>query len=174
MFALIAYLLLEADNITYGIIYMLSGIIAPEMPITSQWVYFYIVIIISFIGWASMARLIRGIVLSVKEYDYVTAAKALGGSNFYILRRHIFPATYRYVIIRATLLIPFYILSEIALSYLGLGIQEPEPSWGNMLQYAQNIKVLQSFPWMLIPGLFLFVTILAFNFLGDHLSRNKK
>lgn len=170
---LIALILLEADNMVRLFISILSIIIPPATTIDSQWVYFYIVIIISMIGWASMARIIRGMVLSIKELDYVTAARATGASDFYILRKHILPQTYRIVIIRATLLIPFYILSEIALSFLGLGIQEPDPSWGNMLQYAQNIKVLTSFPWMLAPGLFLFVTVLSFNFFGDFLSSTK-
>lgn len=171
---LIALILFEADKIVHLLIALVSKIISPSTTIDSQWVYFYIVIIISMIGWASMARIIRGMVLSLKEQDYVIAAKATGASDFYILRNHILPNTYRFVIIRATLLIPFYILSEIALSFLGLGIQEPDASWGNMLQYSQSIKVLSSFPWMLIPGLFLFVTVLSFNFFGDFLSSSEK
>ncbi len=172
-FAITIFLLifLEGNDLVKLSIIGISKFIPPETTITSQWTYFWIVIIISLIGWASLARIIRGLVLSLKQSGYVLAAKALGASDFYILRKHILPQTYRFVIIRATLLIPFYILSEIALSFLGVGIQEPDPSWGNMLQYAQNIKVLQSFPWMLIPGIFLFIVILSFNFLGDFLSR---
>jgi peptide/nickel transport system permease protein len=167
-------ILLELDKIIYLGVLICSRVIPPETFISTKWTYLFIVIIISFIVWASMARLIRGIVLSVKEYDYVYAAKAMGASDFYIIFRHILPETYRYVLIRASLVIPFFILSEIALSYLGLGIQEPEPSWGNMLQYAQNIKVLTSFPWMLIPGIFIFISVLSFNFLGDYLSSTSK
>lgn len=167
---ILLFALYEGNKIIHLLISILAKIIPPETTISTKWTYFYVVIIISLIGWASMARLIRGVVLSIKEQDYVNAAKALGGSNLYIIRRHILPATYRYVIIRANLMIPFFILSEIALSYLGLGIQEPEPSWGNMLQYAQNVKVLTSYPWMLIPGFFIFISILSFNFIGDTLS----
>jgi len=168
---IILLIFLEGNDLVKLSIFSISKFIPPQTTITSQWVYFWIVIIISLIGWASLARIIRGIVLTLKQSGYVLAAKASGASDFYILRKHILPQTYRYVIIRATLLIPFYILSEIALSFLGVGIQEPNPSWGNMLQYAQNVKVLQSFPWMLIPGLFLFIVILSFNFLGDFLSK---
>lgn len=163
-------ILYEGNKIIHLLTLILAKIIPPEITISTKWTYFYVVIIISLIGWASMARLIRGIVLSIKEQDYINAAKALGASNLYIIRRHILPSTYRYVIIRASLIIPFFILSEIALSYLGLGIQEPEPSWGNMLQYAQNVKVLTYYPWMLIPGFFIFISILSFNFIGDTLS----
>jgi peptide/nickel transport system permease protein len=167
-------ILLEGDVLIGLCINIIKKIIPPSTPVSSQWVYFYIVVIISMIGWASMARIIRGMVLSIKEKDFVLAAKALGASGPYILRRHILPQTYRFAIIRATLLIPFYILSEIALSFLGLGIQEPDASWGNMLQYSQNIKVLYDFPWMLMPGLFLFITVLCFNFFGDYLSSSSQ
>lgn len=164
-------IIFEGDNLVYMSIKIISRIIVPQTTITSEWIYLWIVIIISLIGWASLARIIRGLVLSLKQNAYVLAAKALGASDLYIIRKHILPQTYRFAIIRATLLIPFYILSEVALSFLGVGIQEPAPSWGNMLQYAQNVKVLQNFPWMLIPGFFLFITILSFNFIGDYLSK---
>ncbi len=97
------------------------------------------------------------------------AAKALGGSDLRIILRHILPNTMSFVTVAATLSVPGYILGESALSFLGLGIQEPQASWGNMLQAAMNTRVLVSFPWILIPGFLIFVTILAFNFLGDAL-----
>ncbi|MDD3726432.1 MAG: ABC transporter permease [Candidatus Ratteibacteria bacterium] len=136
--------------------------------LSSVQVYLLIVIILSLIGWASLARIIRGMVLSIKEEEYVMAARALGLSSFRIITRHILPNTFSYTITALTLSIPDYILGESALSLLGLGIQEPYPSWGNMLSVVVgNLRILTGAPWMLIPGLFIFLTVLAFNFLGD-------
>ena len=116
-----------------------------------------------------MARVIRGMVLSLREEEYVLAARATGAGDARVLLGHILPNTFGYVIVRATLLIPAYILGEVALSFLGVGVQEPVPSWGNMLSSAQSLRVLQDFTWILAPGFFLFVVVLAFNFLGDGL-----
>ncbi|MCK4245067.1 MAG: ABC transporter permease [Candidatus Omnitrophica bacterium] len=133
-------------------------------------VYLMIVVILSLIGWASLARIIRGMVLSLREEDYVLAARAIGASNSRIILRHILPNTLSYTITAATLSIPGYILGESALSLLGLGIQEPAASWGNMLAAAiGNLQVVSHFPWVLIPGFFIFITVMAFNFLGDGL-----
>jgi peptide/nickel transport system permease protein len=137
--------------------------------LTSEWTYLMIIIILSMVGWAAMARVIRGMVLSMREQEYVLAAKAIGASDARIISRHILPNTFGYVIVRATLLIPAYILGEVALSFLGVGVQEPVASWGNMLSAAQNIRVLQQFTWALAPGVFLFLTVLAYNFFGDGL-----
>lgn len=137
--------------------------------IESDKMYLIIVIILSFIGWAGMSRIIRGMVLSIKENDYVTAARALGFSHLRIIIRHILPNTLSFVIVAATISIPGYILGEVALSYLGVGITEPSASWGNMLKQAQSVRVLTSFPWILTPGYVIFMTVLAFNFLGDGL-----
>lgn len=137
--------------------------------LTSQWTYLLIVIILSTVAWAGMSRVIRGMVLSLKEQEYVLAARALGASDLRVITRHILPNTLGYVIVRATLAVPFYILGEVALSFLGVGIQEPVASWGNMLSTAQSIRVLQQFTWLLSPGFFLFLTVLAYNFLGDGL-----
>ena len=131
--------------------------------------YLIIVIILAFIGWASMSRIIRGMVLSIKENDYVTAARALGLGHMRIIIRHILPNTLSFVIVAATISVPGYILGEVALSFLGVGIMEPSASWGNMLKQAQSIRVLTSFPWILSPGYVIFLTVLAFNFLGDGL-----
>jgi len=131
--------------------------------------YFIIVIILSFIGWASEARVIRGMVMSIKEQEYVIAARAMGFSNSRIIIRHILPNTFSFVIVTATLSVPFFILSEVALSFLGVGIQQPEASWGNMLVAAQNNRYLIDFPWVLIPGVFIFLAVMAWNFLGDGL-----
>ena len=83
--------------------------------------------------------------------------------------RHILPNTFSYVIVAATLSVPYYILSEVVLSFLGVGIQEPNASWGNMLTAAENVEYLRSFPWLLAPSAAIFITVLAFNFLGDGL-----
>jgi peptide/nickel transport system permease protein len=137
--------------------------------LSSTEIYVIIVIILAFIGWAIEARVIRGMVLSLKEQEYVIAARALGFSNSRIIIRHILPNTLSFVIVTATLSVPYYILGEVALSYLGVGIQEPEASWGNMLSAAQNNQYLNDFPWMLIPGIFIFIAVMAWNFLGDGL-----
>jgi peptide/nickel transport system permease protein len=137
--------------------------------ISSAKVYAVIIIILSFIGWASMARVIRGMTLSLREQQYVLAARAIGETHLRIIVRHILPNTFSYVIVAATLSVPYYILGEVVLSFLGVGIQEPYASWGNMLTAAQNTEYLQSYPWLLAPGGAIFITVLAFNFLGDGL-----
>lgn len=131
--------------------------------------YFIMVIVLAFVGWAANSRVIRGMVLSIKENDYVTAAEALGLGRLAIIVRHILPNTLSFVIVTATLYIPYYILGEVALSFLGVGIQEPEASWGNMLREAQNVTYLTDYRWVVIPGYFIFVAVMAFNFLGDGL-----
>lgn len=137
--------------------------------IPSDKMYLIIVVILSFVSWAGMSRIIRGMVLSIKENDYVTAARALGFSHMRIIIRHILPNTLSFVIVAATVSIPGYILGEVALSFLGVGIAEPAASWGNMLKQAQSVRVLTSFTWLLAPGYVIFLTVLAFNFLGDGL-----
>jgi peptide/nickel transport system permease protein len=137
--------------------------------LSPQLTYLLIIVILSFVGWAGLARVIRGIALSAREREYVEAAKALGVSDLTIIRRHILPNTFTYAIVQATLSIPGYILGEAGLSFLGLGIREPMPSWGNMLAAAQNLEVLTQYTWILAPGYFIFATVLAFNFLGDGL-----
>ena len=136
---------------------------------SSTQIYLNIVVILAFIGWATEARVIRGMVMSLKEQEYAIAARAMGFSNWRIIIRHILPNTMSFVIVTATLSVPFFILGEVALSFLGVGIQPPEASWGNMLTAAQNNRQLNDFPWVLIPGVFIFVTVMAWNFLGDGL-----
>ena len=151
-------------------LYLILGLRASfnvDMP--SDRMYLIIVVILSFIGWAGMSRIIRGMVLSIKENDYVTAARALGYSHLRVIVRHILPNTLSFVIVAATVSIPGYILGEVALSFLGVGITEPVASWGNMLKQAQSVRVLTSFPWLLAPGFVIFMSVLAFNFLGDGL-----
>jgi peptide/nickel transport system permease protein len=135
----------------------------------SRFNYLLIVVVLAFIGWASHARVIRGMVLSIKEREFVAAARALGRSDLAILVRHVLPNTMSFAIVAATLDVPYYILGEVALSFLGVGIQEPHASWGLMLQSAQQISYLQQYPWIVAPGAFIFLAVLAFNFLGDGL-----
>jgi peptide/nickel transport system permease protein len=137
--------------------------------LNSTQTYFLIIVILSLTGWATQARVIRGMVLSIKEREFVLAAQALGFSKARILVRHILPNTLSFVIVTATLSVPFYILGEVALSFLGVGIQEPEASWGNMLADAQNVRVMADYTWILASGIFIFVTVMAWNFLGDGL-----
>ena len=136
----------------------------------SDRMYLVIVVILAFIGWASLARIVRGMVLSLREFEYVNAARALGAGTLRILFRHILPNTMSFLIVAATVAVPGYILGEVTLSFLGIGIQEPQASWGNMLIEAQNIRALTAFPWLLVPGLFIFIVVLAYNFLGDGLA----
>ena len=135
----------------------------------STLVFLVIVAILSLIGWAGLSRVIRGMVLSIREQDYVKAAKVLGGSDLYVIVKHVIPNTFSYVIIAATLSVPAYILGEAALSLIGLGVQEPFPSWGNMLSEASNVYVLSNYPWILAPGLAISLVVIAFNLLGDGL-----
>ena len=151
-------------------LYLIISLRATFPPgMSSAEVYAMIVVILSFIGWASMARVIRGMALSLREQQFVLAARTLGQTNLKIIVRHILPNTFSYVIVAATLSVPYYILGEVVLSFLGVGIQEPSASWGNMLTAAQNIEYLRNYPWLLAPGAAIFVTVLAFNFLGDGL-----
>jgi peptide/nickel transport system permease protein len=132
--------------------------------------FLLIVVITSFIRWAGLARVIRGQVLSIKEREFIQAAKAMGGTPLYIIIRHVLPQTATYIIIAATLSIPGFIEAEAVLSVIGLGIQQPDPSWGNMLSIATNASILVLQPWLIIPPASLIIlTVLAFNLLGDGL-----
>jgi len=151
----------------FYLLILLRSLLPLDIP--SSQVYILLVFILSFIGWAGRARIIRGMVLSIKRNEFVEAAVALGYPDRKILWRHVIPNTMTYMIVTSTLAIPGYILGEAGLSFLGLGIREPSASWGLMMARAQDIYVLQSAPWLLIPGIFIFVTVLAFNFVGDGL-----
>ncbi len=108
--------------------------------------------VIGAVGWARPARLVRGIALSARERNYVLAGRNLGASDLYLLRRHILPETYSVALTQAALLAPQYILAEVVLSFLGLGVGEPVPSWGNILAALQHYNVLVSYWWMLLPA----------------------
>lgn len=145
----------------------LRSTLAPHFE--SAQMYLLIVIILSLIGWAGTARIIRGLALSVRDRPFVWAAQCMGQSTTKILIKHILPNLASYLLVAATLSIPAYILGEAALSFLGLGIQEPSASWGLMLSQAQNdMKVFMlNFWWLLTPGAAIFITVIAFNVLGD-------
>ena len=152
-----------------GFYLMLALRAALPVDISSVKVYFIIVFIMSFIGWAGMARVVRGMVLSIRSNEYTEAARAIGQTDLNIITRHILPQTLSYAIVSITLSIPGYILGESALSLLGLGIQDPYASWGNLLRDAMAISEIKFHPWILIPGVFIFLTVMSFNFLGDGL-----
>lgn len=134
---------------------------------SSLMVYVLIVCIFSVIGWASIARVIRGMVHSIKREEFVMAAHSLGVSDFRIMFKHILPHVFSYTIISAAMTMPSYILGESALSMLGLGIQEPFPSLGNMLSDALNISEISFHSWLLTPGLVIVLIVVLFNMLGE-------
>lgn len=145
----------------------LAGVLPPQL--TDAQRFLLITLITSFVGWSGLARVIRGQVLSIKEREFVQAAKAMGGRSFYIVLRHVLPQTATYLIISATLAIPSFIVAEATLSFIGLGIQQ-EPSWGNMLSKATNASILVLQPWLVLaPAMLIVITLLAFNLLGDGL-----
>jgi peptide/nickel transport system permease protein len=156
---------------TFPSIYLLvslGAVLPPGLSSTQR--FLLIVVITSVIGWAGLARVIRGQVLSIKEREFVQAARAMGGGSLYIILRHILPQTATYVIISATLAVPGFIGAEAVLSLIGLGIQQPDPSWGNMLSLATNASILVLQPWLIWPpGVLIVLTVLAFNLLGDGL-----
>lgn len=149
------------------ILLALSTVIPASWP--SGYVYMGIVAVLAFIGWAGLARVIRGQVLSARNTDYVQAARALGASDLRIILRHVVPNLTSYLIVTATLALPAYILGESALSFLGLGVKEPMTSWGLLLRDAQNFETLNLYPWLLAPGGMIILAVLAFNFAGDAL-----
>lgn len=136
----------------------------------SKQVYALIVIILALIGWGSIARVIRGLVYSIRERDFVRAAKVLGRGDSEILIRHILPHTLAYLAIVISLAIPGFILGESALSVLGLGIQDPDVSWGNLLTESLAVAHLRMHPWITAPAVLIIVTSLCFNRLGDAFS----
>jgi peptide/nickel transport system permease protein len=135
--------------------------------------FLLLVIIIGSIGWVRPARLIRGMILSLKERPYVEAAKGFGGGSFYLIRRHLLPDTRGLLLTQATILIPQYILAEVTLSFLGLGVGEPTPSWGSMLAEARQYQSLISHFWLLAPGVATFVVLLGYLLLADMVQRDR-
>ena len=132
-------------------------------------VYFGIVILLSLVGWCGLARVVRGKLLSLREEDFAIAAKIAGATEGRIIMKHLLPSFLSYLIVALTLAVPGMILGETALSFLGLGLRPPVVSWGVLLQNAQNVRTIAQNPWLFIPGLFVIITVLAFNFVGDGL-----
>ena len=131
--------------------------------------YFGVTIILSALSWTTLARQVRGRFLSMRDDDFVTAARLLGASNTRIVFRHMLPSFASHIITTATLAVPAMILGETALSFLGIGLRSPVVSWGVLLQQAQNYQVIVMTPWLLLPGAFVVVTVIAFNLVGDGL-----
>jgi peptide/nickel transport system permease protein len=167
------------DNIVQRIIEVISSI--PQIPlwlglaaaVPPDWspigVYFGIAVVLSLVTWGGLARQVRGIVLSLRETDFVIAARYSNCSTLRIITRHLLPNTLSHVLVIATLAIPGMILGETSLSFLGLGIRPPMTSWGVLLNEAQRVRVLVQEPWVLWPAVFVLLTIVAFNFVGDGL-----
>jgi len=136
---------------------------SPEM------IYFVLTLILVFIRWGGLARQVRGLILSLREREYVLAAQSSGASDVRIMFKHLIPGTLSHIIVIATLMIPGMILSETALSWLGLGLRPPLTSWGVLLQEVSNVRTIRFAPWLLLPVPFVIFVILAFNMLGDGL-----
>jgi peptide/nickel transport system permease protein len=132
-------------------------------------VYFGITVILSLINWTGLARQVRGKLLALREEDFATAAKLAGASEARIMTRHLLPSFMSHIIVTITLSVPGMILGETGLSFLGLGLRPPITSWGVLLKDAQNVQAVAMMPWLLTPVIFVMLTVLAFNFVGDGL-----
>jgi peptide/nickel transport system permease protein len=167
------------DNIIQRVIEFLRSI--PSIPLwlglaaalPAEWspiqIYFAITIILSVIGWTGLARVVRGKFLSLREEDFVLAAKLDGASEMNIITRYMVPSFMSHIIATITLAIPGMILAETSLSFLGLGLRPPVVSWGVLLQEAQNVRSVATAPWLLLPAVAVVIAVLALNFLGDGL-----
>ena len=132
-------------------------------------IYMGITVVLSFIGWTGLARQVRGKILSLREEDFATAALLAGASRWRIMTRHLLPSFMSHIIVSLTLAVPGMILGETSLSFLGLGLRPPVTSWGVLLKEAQNVQAVAFQPWLLTPVVFVIITVLAFNFVGDGL-----
>ncbi len=130
-------------------------------------VYFAVTVILGFLSWTTLARRIRGKLISMREEDFVLAARLAGSSDLRIIWRHMLPAFLSYIIVDITVSFPAMILGETTLSFIGLGLREPVVSWGVLLQQAQNIKAIEQHPWLFLPAIFVVISVLAFSLVGD-------
>ncbi|MDP4163166.1 MAG: ABC transporter permease [Bacillota bacterium] len=147
---------------TFFLLLIVASLMVPTMWST--------IFVISIFGWTGLARIVRGEILSIKRRDFIEAARATGEKNKSIIFFHVLPNAIAPIVVIATLDIASVILSEAALSFLGLGIQPPTPSWGNMLTSAQDLTTVLDYPWApIFPGMFIIVTVMAVNFIGDGL-----
>jgi peptide/nickel transport system permease protein len=147
------------------LIMALAAALPADLPVIQ--LYFGVTIVLAFVGWTGLARVVRGRFLSLREEDFVMAARLAGTSEMRIIFRHMLPSFLSHIIASLTLSIPGIILSETGLSFIGLGLRAPAISWGVLLQEAQNIRSVALAPWVLTPALAVIITVLAFNFLGD-------
>jgi len=145
----------------------LSAVIPLGWPVIKT--YFAITVILSVVGWTGLARVVRGKILALREEEFALAAKAAGAPDVWIVFRHLVPNFMSYILVNITLSIPAMILGETSLSFIGLGLQPPAISWGVLLQSAQQVQVVANYPWLLLPGVFVIVVVLCFNFVGDGL-----
>jgi len=132
-------------------------------------IYFGITIVLGVLGWTQLARVVRGKILALREEDYAVAARLLGASHGRVLFRHLLPGFMSHIIVALTLTVPSMILGETSLSFLGMGLRPPAVSWGVLLQDCMNLQAVGQYPWLLLPVVFIVITVLAFNFLGDGL-----
>jgi peptide/nickel transport system permease protein len=145
----------------------LSAALPLEWPVLK--VYFAISLILSLVGWTSMARVVRGRFLAMREEDFILSARLTGSSEGRIILVHMVPSFLSYIIATLTLAVPYMILSETSLSFIGLGLRAPAVSWGVLLAEAQNVRSISLTPWVFWPAVAVISTVLAFNFLGDGL-----
>jgi len=130
-------------------------------------VYFAVTVILGFLTWTTLARRVRGKLISMREEDFVFAARIAGSNDLRIIWRHMLPAFLSYIIVDLTVSFPAMILGETTLSFIGLGLREPVVSWGVLLQQSQNVKAIEQHPWLFIPAIFVVVSVLAFSLVGD-------
>ncbi|GAG47162.1 unnamed protein product, partial [marine sediment metagenome] len=142
-------------------ILMAMGAALRGFGLSAMMVFLGVILALAIISWGGLARIIRGQVLAIREMDFVTAARAAGANDLRIVIRHIVPNVTSYLVVAATLTIPGMMLTEAALSFLGYGIQEPMTSWGQLLSVATNVGAMELHPWILIPGAFIVISVLA-------------
>lgn len=168
-----------ADLVIQRLIEILQSI--PSLPLwialgavlPSDWpdlkIYFGITVVLSLLGWTGLARTVRSKLLSLREEDYAIAARLLGASHSRVIFRHLLPGFTSHILVSLSLTVPGMILGETALSFLGLGLRPPVVSWGVLLQDCMNLDILARAPWLIMPTVFIVLTVLAFNFVGDGL-----
>ena len=145
----------------------LAAAVPANWPVTK--VYFAITIILSLLSWPGLARTVRSKLMSLKNEEYVKAAMVAGASDFRVITRHMLPMFMSHLIASLSLSIPNMILGETSLSFLGIGLRAPAVSWGVLLYDAQKFRNVALYPWTLIPGIFVIITVMSFNFIGDGL-----
>lgn len=169
----------DVDNLIQRTIEVINAV--PKLPLwlafsavlPDDWsalkIYFSITLLLSLLGWTNLARVVRGKLLSLREEDYAVAAYLLGASHRRIIFRHLLPGFTSHIIVSLTMTVPWMILGETSLSFLGLGLRPPIVSWGVMLQDCMNMTTVANYPWLMLPVVFIVLTVLCFNFMGDGL-----